>query len=66
MFYCIYSKDVKLIECIEIMMVDIFKSSVCGEQNGVMKIVMIIMSFKYKVDILCGLGWFEINDCIYI
>lgn len=55
-----------MIECIEIMMVDIFKSSVCGEQNGVMKIVMIIMSFKYKVDILCGLGWFEINDCIYI
>lgn len=66
MFICIYSKDVKLIECIEIMMVDIFKSNVCGEQNGVMKIVMIIMSFKYKVDILCGLGQFEINDCNYI
>lgn len=66
MFICIYSKDVKMIECIEIMMVDIFKNSVCGEQNGLMKIVMIIMSFKYKVDILCGLGQFEINDCNYI
>ncbi|XP_052700192.1 uncharacterized protein LOC128177509 [Crassostrea angulata] len=52
----ICSKDAKMIECIETMTADTSKSSVCGEQNGLMKIAMITTSLKYKVDTLCGPG----------
>lgn len=65
-FICIHSKDAKLIECIETMTADTSKSSVCGEQNGLMKIAMITTSLKYKVDTLCGPGQFEINECNHI
>lgn len=65
-FYCIHSKQVKMIECIETMTATASKSSVCGEQNDLMKIAMITTSLKYKLENLCKPGQSEILGCIHI
>lgn len=50
-----------MIECIETMTAEVSQSSVCGEQNDLMRIAMITTSLKYKVDNLCGPGQSEIR-----